>query len=75
MAPSPDLDLLTSDVAQLPGDSGGPLYTQGPTLVRIASSVNDGTRAAEAQPLDSLLQEIKAGAGRYGRGFSVYIRR
>jgi len=70
----PDLDVLTSDVKQLPGDSGGPLYTQGPTLVGIASSTNDGTRAAEAQPLDSLEQEIKAGAGRYGRGFSVYVR-
>jgi hypothetical protein len=70
----PDLDLLTSDVKQLPGDSGGPLYTQGPTLVGIASSINDGTRAAQAQPLDSLEREIKAGAGRYGRGFSVYVR-
>lgn len=70
----PDLDVLTSDVVQLPGDSGGPLYTQGPTLVGIASSVNDGTRAAEAQPIDSLEQEIKSGGGRYGRGFSVYIR-
>jgi V8-like Glu-specific endopeptidase len=69
----PDLDLLTSDVAQLPGDSGGPLYTQGPTLVGIASSVNDATRGADAQPLESLEQEIKAGAGHYGRGFSVYI--
>jgi hypothetical protein len=70
----PDLDVVTSDVAQLPGDSGGPLYTNGPTLVGIASSIDDANRRAEAQPVDSLEQEIKAGAGRYGRGFSVYVR-
>jgi hypothetical protein len=70
----PDLDLLTSNVAQLPGDSGGPLYTAGPTLVGIASSTDDATRAAGAQPIDSLEREIKSGAGRYGRGFSVYVR-
>jgi hypothetical protein len=46
----PDLDLLTSDVAQLPGDSGGPLFTQGPTLVGIASSVNDATRREARRP-------------------------
>jgi hypothetical protein len=73
----PDLDLLTSDVVQLPGDSGGPLYTQGPTLVGIASSVNEGAaggaRLAEAQPIGSLEQEIKAVA-RYGQGFSVYTQ-
>lgn len=70
----PDLDLFTSDVVQLPGDSGGPLYTRGPTLVGIASSVNDaGGRHAEAQPIGSLEQEIAA-AGRYGQGFSVYTR-
>lgn len=70
----PDLDVFVSDVFQLPGDSGAPLYTQGPTLVGIASSINDGNHAAEAQPLDSLEQEIKAGGGRYGRRFSVYTR-
>jgi hypothetical protein len=73
----PDLDLFTSDVVQLPGDSGGPLYTNGPTLVGIASSTNEGTgggaRVAEAQPLSSLEQEIKA-VRRYGRGFSVYTQ-
>jgi hypothetical protein len=73
----PDLDLLTSDVVQLPGDSGAPLYSLGrPTLFGIASSVNNasggGARLAQAQPIGSLEQEIKAGAGRYGRGFSVY---
>jgi hypothetical protein len=70
----PDLDLLTSDVEQLPGDSGGPWYTQGPILVGIASSVVDQTQAAQAQPLDSVEQEIKAGGGRYGQGFSVYVQ-
>ena len=74
----PDLDLLTSDVAQLPGDSGGPLYRQGPTLVGIASSSREGTaggaRRAEAQPIGSLAQEIKAVA-RYGQGFSIYTTR
>ncbi|MGO9509169.1 MAG: hypothetical protein ACLPXZ_18180 [Mycobacterium sp.] len=70
----PDLDLLTSDVEQLPGDSGGPLYSQGPILVGIASSTVDQTQEAQAQPLDSVEQEIKAGGGRYGQGFSVYVR-
>jgi hypothetical protein len=73
----PDLDLFTSDVVQLPGDSGGPLYTNGPILVGIASSVNEGTgsgaRVAQAQPLDSLEQEIN-GVRRYGQGFSVYTQ-
>jgi hypothetical protein len=72
----PDLDLLTSDVLQLPGDSGGPLYTQGPTLVGIASSVHTetgGARVAQAQPLGSLEQEIKP-VRRYGAGFSVYTQ-
>jgi hypothetical protein len=71
----PDLDLLTSDIMQIPGDSGGPWYSQGsPTLVGIASSFHEldgGLRSAEAQPLDSLVREIKAVA-RYGQGFSVY---
>jgi hypothetical protein len=70
----PDLDLLTSNVEQLPGDSGGALYTTGPTLVGIASSTKDGAGEgvgrAEAQPVGSVVQEIMA-VGRYGRGFSV----
>jgi len=72
----PDLDVLNSDVLLLPGDSGGPLYTQGPTLVGIASSVNDGNRgdrSAEAQPIGSVEQEID-GIARYGQGFSVYAQ-
>jgi hypothetical protein len=70
----PDLDLLTSDVEQLPGDSGGPLYMPGPILIGIASSLVDQTREAQAQPLDSVEQEIKTGGGRYGQGFSVYVQ-
>jgi hypothetical protein len=73
----PDLDLLTSDVVQLPGDSGGPWYAQGPALVGIASSFDKdtggGSRGAYAQPLGSLEQEIKA-VRRYGDGFSVYTK-
>jgi hypothetical protein len=73
----PDLDLLTADIVQLPGDSGGPWYSQGPTLVGIASSSNEenggGSQGAQAQPIGSLEQEIKAVA-RYGQGFSVYIQ-
>jgi hypothetical protein len=74
----PDLDLLTSDVVQLPGDSGGPWYSFGaPTLFGIASSGDEetggGARGAQAQPLGSLEQEIKA-VGRYGAGFSVYTK-
>ncbi len=74
----PDLDLITSNVTTLPGDSGGPLYTQGPILVGIASSFDDGAawnaQRAEAQPIGSLEQEISAVA-RYGRGFSIYTSR
>ncbi|MGH3969515.1 MAG: hypothetical protein ACRDTV_15715 [Mycobacterium sp.] len=73
----PDLDLLTADIVQLPGDSGGPWYLDGPTLVGLASSGNEesggGSQGAQAQPLDSVVQEIKAVA-RYGDGFSVYIQ-
>lgn len=73
----PDLDLLTADIVQLPGDSGGPWFAQGPTLVGIASSGNEetdgGSQGAQAQPLGSLEQEINAVA-RYGEGFSVYTQ-
>lgn len=72
----PDLDLLTADLLQLPGDSGGPWYSSGPTLLGIASSNRDETEGgplAEAQPLGSLEQEIKA-VPRYGQGFSVYTQ-
>jgi hypothetical protein len=74
----PDLGLLNSDIVQLPGDSGGPWYSFGnPTLFGIASSGDEetggGSRGAQAQPLGSLEQEIKAVA-RYGDGFSVYTR-
>lgn len=74
----PDLDLLNSDIVQLPGDSGGPWYSLGaPTLFGIASSSDEetggGARGAQAQPLGSLEQEIKA-VGRYGDGFSVYTK-
>lgn len=75
----PELDLLTSDLVQLPGDSGGPWYSLGPnpTLMGIASSGDEetggGTRGAQAQPVGSVEQEIKA-VGRYGEGFSVYTR-
>jgi hypothetical protein len=70
----PDLDLLTSDVGLLPGDSGGALYTQGPILVGIASSIVDQTQEAQVQPFESVAQEIRAGGGRYGQGFSVYVQ-
>jgi hypothetical protein len=70
----PDLDVLTSDVLLVPGDSGGPLYSQGPTLIGIGSSFQEGARVSYAQPLHSLEQEIKAGGGRYACGFSVYTQ-
>ncbi|WP_139798066.1 chymotrypsin family serine protease [Mycobacterium noviomagense] len=74
-ADRPDLDLLTADIVQLPGDSGGPWFSLGPTLVGIASSADEenggGSRGAQAQPLGSLEHEINAVA-RYGQGFSVY---
>ncbi len=73
----PDLDLLTSDGVMIPGDSGGPWYSQGsPTLVGIASSFGaaaGGSRSAQAQPVDSLEREIQA-VRRYGQGFSVYTK-
>ncbi|OBI41139.1 hypothetical protein A5707_08045 [Mycobacterium kyorinense] len=73
----PDLDLLTADIVQLPGDSGGPWFAEGPTLVGIASSGNEetggGSQGAQAQPLASVEREIKTVA-RYGDGFSVYTQ-
>jgi hypothetical protein len=73
----PDLDLLTSDIVQLSGDSGGPWYSQGPTLVGIASSSDEetggGAQGAYAQPARSVEQEIEA-IERYGQGFSVYTQ-
>lgn len=44
----PDLDLLTADIVQLPGDSGGPWFSQGPTLVGIASSADEENRGGSS---------------------------
>ena len=69
------MDVLTSDVLLVPGDSGGPLYSRKPGVGRYRVQLSGGGAVAYAQPLASLEQEIKAGGGRYGRGLSVYTQR
>ncbi|MBS9535920.1 hypothetical protein KIH27_20260 [Mycobacterium sp. M1] len=73
----PDLALMSSDMVQLPGDSGSPWYTSGPTLVGIASSGNQeregGGAGSQAQPISDVLKMIRTVA-RYGDGFHVWTQ-
>lgn len=72
----PDLALMESDMVQLPGDSGSPWYTSGPTLVGIGSSgdqeANGGGAGSQAQPIGDVIKMVRNDGGRYGRGFNVW---
>ncbi|SIE58924.1 Uncharacterised protein [Mycobacteroides abscessus subsp. massiliense] len=68
--------LLYSDIVQLPGDSGCPWYTSGPTLVAMASSGNQETAGggggSQAQPITNVVNLIRKNTGKWGSGFKVW---
>lgn len=74
----PDLALLSSNMVQLPGDSGCPWYTGGDALVGMGSSGNQeqegGDAGSQAQPIGAVLDMIRANAGVWGDDFKVWIQ-
>jgi hypothetical protein len=77
VAGRPDLALVWSDMVQLPGDSGCPWYTAGPTIVGLGSSTDDGNRSgikgSQAQPIGAVVDMIRANPTGWGNGFGVWI--
>lgn len=73
----PDLDLLKSNMVQLAGDSGGPWYKSGPTIIGIASSGNmereGGDADSAAQPIGAVLDLVRENSTQWGEGFAVWI--
>jgi hypothetical protein len=77
-AERPDLALLSSDMVQLPGDSGCPWYTEGPMLIGIGSSGDQenggGTAGSQAQPIRAVVEMIRANGGVWGDDFKVWTQ-
>ncbi|MFN8073557.1 MAG: hypothetical protein U0R66_17370 [Mycobacterium sp.] len=73
----PDLALISSDMVQLPGDSGSPWVRGGPTLIGIGSSgdmeKSGGTAGSQGQPVTALIDMIRGEAGEWGNNFHVWI--
>jgi hypothetical protein len=74
----PDLALLSSNLVQLPGDSGCPWYTDGDALVGIGSSGDQeqdgGDAGSQAQPIQAVLDMIHANADVWGDDFKVWTQ-
>lgn len=74
----PDLALLSSNMVQLPGDSGCPWYTSGDALVGMGSSgdqeLQGGDAGSQAQPIEAVLDMIRATAGVWGEDFKIWIQ-
>lgn len=72
----PDLNLIRSSMVQLPGDSGCPWVTSGPTLVGMGSSGNQedqgGEAGSQAQPINSVITMIRNNPTDWGTGFKVW---
>jgi hypothetical protein len=77
-AKRPDLALLSSNLVQLPGDSGCPWYTSRDALVGMASSGdqqdNGGDAGSQAQPIQAVLDMIRANADVWGDDFRVWTQ-
>lgn len=74
----PDLALLSSNMVQLPGDSGCPWYTSADALVGMGSSGDQeeegGDAGSQAQPIEAVLNMIRTGAGVWGEDFQVWTQ-
>jgi hypothetical protein len=74
----PDMALLTSNMVQLPGDSGCPWYNSSDKLVGIGSSSDQewsgGDAGSQAQPIQALLDMIRDSAGVWGEDFKVWTQ-
>jgi hypothetical protein len=74
----PDLALLSSNMVQLPGDSGCPWYTSGDALVGIGSSSNQewagGDAGSQAQPIQAVLDLIRANGSVWTEDFKVWTQ-
>jgi hypothetical protein len=77
-AKRPDLALLSSNMVQLPGDSGCPWYTSDDALVGMGSSGDQeqlgGDAGSQAQPIGAVLDMIRANAGVWGEDFKVWTQ-
>ncbi|MBU8817550.1 hypothetical protein EB74_16490 [Mycobacterium sp. SWH-M5] len=72
------LETLIGNIVILPGDSGGPWYTDGPTLVGISASGNydrgaSSDTGSQAQPVGSVIRLIRDGSPRWGTNFKVWV--
>lgn len=73
----PDLALISSNMVQLPGDSGCPWYTSGDALIGIGSSGNQewagGDAGSQAQPIQAVIDLIRANGSVWTENFKVWI--
>jgi hypothetical protein len=72
----PDLNLIKSNMVQLPGDSGCPWYISGPAIVGMASSGDQesggGDAGSQAQPIQAVIDMIRANGAVWGNEFKVW---
>lgn len=74
----PDLALMSSNMVQLPGDSGCPWYTSGTALVGMGSSSNQawagGDAGSQAQPIQAVIDLIRANGSVWTDDFTVWTQ-
>jgi hypothetical protein len=74
----PELALLSSNMVQLPGDSGCPWYTGENALVGMGSSGDQeqdgGDAGSQAQPIEAVLDMIRASGGVWGDDFKIWTQ-
>ena len=74
----PELALISSNMVQLPGDSGCPWYTSDDQLVAMASSGDQewagGDAGSEAQPIQAVLDLIRADGSVWTEDFKVWTQ-
>jgi hypothetical protein len=74
----PDLDLINSNMVQLPGDSGCPWYIDGPAIVGIASSgdqeTDGGDAGSQAQPIQAIIDMIRMNSTAWDDDFKVWTK-
>jgi hypothetical protein len=73
-----DLALLSSNMVQLPGDSGCPWYTGGDRLIGMGSSGDQeqdgGDAGSQAQPIQAVLDMIRTNGNVWGDDFKVWTQ-